>query len=540
MSETAAFDALAAEFFSVWLRFHPDRAVAAGVADHADRLPAQADDDFGALASWLESLIVALQEMDFASLDDPRRIDLELMLALAMVEHREAHVRDWRHRDPLRFLPMAEIHRLTLLNPEGMRESLAALLAGVPGHLRRASGQLRPTAALVPPVLVAAASAAARDGRRYLRELTSSRWLSDQCWGTGELKTLGEAAGAALASFADALDAEIAPSAAAEAGCGAGHLSFLLAHRHLLRVDLDACRALVARAEVETAAALGDAPEPRPAATESTPTNAAETRDQFVHVCQSLADRLGRDGQVSLHQMPLRVVGGPVCPRPRHLGRVDYVPDLLGGRGFLYLPDGEESPGPTPAQMLIRCFTEGWGGTHLLTFAGGMPARSVPRRLAGDSSLNGGWSLYFAEHLAARSGASADERCAVLLGRRRAVVAAAVDLGLHAGGLSAEQAIDRLRAEGWDASAALDDIATIVQHPGDALARVLGWQLIRAARNRLAGQEGFDERRFHDRLLTLGPVPLTMALRYNFDADLAAGVIEDVCGGERSMDGAED
>jgi len=540
MSETAAFDALAAEFFSVWLRFHPDRAVAAGVADHADRLPAQADDDFGALASWLESLIVALQEMDFASLDDPRRIDLELMLALAMVEHREAHVRDWRHRDPLRFLPMAEIHRLTLLNPEGMRESLAALLAGVPGHLRRASGQLRPTAALVPPVLVAAASAAARDGRRYLRELTSSRWLSDQCWGTGELKTLGEAAGAALASFADALDAEIAPSAAAEAGCGAGHLSFLLAHRHLLRVDLDACSALVARAEVETAAALGDAPEPRPAATESTPTNAAETRDQFVHVCQSLADRLGRDGQVSLHQMPLRVVGGPVCPRPRHLGRVDYVPDLLGGRGFLYLPDGDESPGPTPAQMLIRCFTEGWGGTHLLTFAGGMPARSVPRRLAGDSSLNGGWSLYFAEHLAARSGASADERCAVLLGRRRAVVAAAVDLGLHAGGLSAEQAIDRLRAEGWDASAALDDIATIVQHPGDALARVLGWQLIRAARNRLAGQEGFDERRFHDRLLTLGPVPLTMALRYNFDADLAAGVIEDVCGGERSMDGAED
>ena len=540
MSETAAFDALAAEFFSVWLRFHPDRAVAAGVADHADRLPAQADDDFGALASWLESLIVALQEMDFASLDDPRRIDLELMLALAMVEHREAHVRDWRHRDPLRFLPMAEIHRLTLLNPEGMRESLAALLAGVPGHLRRASGQLRPTAALVPPVLVAAASAAARDGRRYLRELTSSRWLSDQCWGTGELKTLGEAAGAALASFADALDAEIAPSAAAEAGCGAGHLSFLLAHRHLLRVDLDACSALVARAEVETAAALGDAPEPRPAATESTPTNAAETRDQFVHVCQSLADRLGRDGQVSLHQMPLRVVGGPVCPRPRHLGRVDYVPDLLGGRGFLYLPDGEESPGPTPAQMLIRCFTEGWGGTHLLTFAGGMPARSVPRRLAGDSSLNGGWSLYLAEHLANRSGASAGERWAVLLGRRRAVVAAAVDLGLHAGELTADQAMDRLQAAGWDASAALDDIAAIVQHPGDALARVLGWQLIRAARNRLEGQGGFDEHRFHDRLLTLGPVPLTMVLRYNFDAELAADVIDDVCGEKRPGDGVKD
>jgi len=540
MSETAAFDALAAEFFSVWLRFHPDRAVAAGVADYADRLPAQADDDFGALASWLESLIVALQEMDFASLDDPRRIDLELMLALAMVEYREAHVRDWRHRDPLRFLPMAEIHRLTLLNPDGMRDSLAALLAGVPGHLRRASGQLRPTAELVPPVLVAAASAAARDGRRYLRELTSSRWLSDQCWGTGELKTLGEAAGAALAGFADALDAEVAPRAAAAAGCGVAHLSFLLAHRHLLQVDLDACRVLVARAEADTAADLDNARGADPAANEATPTSAAEIRDQFVHICQSLAERLGREGPVSLHQMPLRVVGGPVCPRPRHLGRVDYVPDLLGGRGFLYLPDGEESPGPTPAQMLIRCFTEGWGGTHLLTFAGGMPARSVPRRLAGDSSLNGGWSLYLAEHLANRSGASAGERWAVLLGRRRAVVAAAVDLGLHAGELTADQAMDRLQAAGWDASAALDDIAAIVQHPGDALARVLGWQLIRAARNRLEGQGGFDEHRFHDRLLTLGPVPLTMVLRYNFDAELAADVIDDVCGEKRPGDGVKD
>jgi uncharacterized protein (DUF885 family) len=216
------------------------------------------------------------------------------------------------------------------------------------------------------------------------------------------------------------------------------------------------------------------------------------------------------------------------------------VPDLLGGRGFLYLPDGEESPGPTPAQMLIRCFTEGWGGTHLLTFAGGMPARSVPRRLAGDSSLNGGWSLYLAEHLANRAGASAGERWAVLLGRRRAVVAAAVDLGLHAGELTADQAMDRLQAAGWDASAALDDIAAIVQHPGDALARVLGWQLIRAARNRLEDQRGFDQRRFHDRLLTLGPVPLTMVLRYNFDAELAAHVIDDVCGEKRPGDGVKD
>lgn len=232
--------------------------------------------------------------------------------------------------------------------------------------------------------------------------------------------------------------------------------------------------------------------------------------------------------------MPLRVVGGPVCPRPRHLGRVDYVADLLGGRGFLYLPDGEQASGPTPAQMLIRCFNEGWGGMHLLTFAGGMPARSVPRRLAGSSSLSGGWSLYFAEHLANRPGVSADEQRAVLLGRRRAVVAAAVDLGLHMGDLSADQGVERLRAEGWDAAAALDDVAAIVQHPGDALARVLGWQPIRRVRDVRAQEDGFDQRRFHDQLVTLGPVPLTVVLRYNLGTDVAQRVIADVCGAGRS------
>ncbi len=33
MSEAAAFDQLAQEFFDVWFRFHPDAALRAGVAD---------------------------------------------------------------------------------------------------------------------------------------------------------------------------------------------------------------------------------------------------------------------------------------------------------------------------------------------------------------------------------------------------------------------------------------------------------------------------------------------------------------------------
>jgi len=97
MSDAAAvFDGLAADFYSVWFRFHPDLACEAGVSGFDRLLPAQSDDELAALAGWLESLIVALQELDYLALDRERRIDLELMFAAARVEHQELRLRDWR------------------------------------------------------------------------------------------------------------------------------------------------------------------------------------------------------------------------------------------------------------------------------------------------------------------------------------------------------------------------------------------------------------------------------------------------------------
>jgi hypothetical protein len=172
-----AFDSLAADFFSVWFRFHPDRAVEAGATDFSRLLPTQDDDEQAALAGWLESLIVALEEIDFDALDQERQIDLELMFAAARVEHCELHQRDWRQRDPLRFLPTGEIYRLTLAPPEDLRGALVDILSGIPRHLRLAQSRLVPAARLVAPELAAAAIDEAEKGRCYLRELAHSPWL---------------------------------------------------------------------------------------------------------------------------------------------------------------------------------------------------------------------------------------------------------------------------------------------------------------------------------------------------------------------------
>ena len=518
MSEASAFDDLIREFFAVWFRFHPDAALWAGFSDYASLLPAQTDDEHAALAGYLETLIVALQELNFDALDQARRIDLELMFAMARAEHRELLERDWRHRDPLRFLPLTEVHRLTLLCPSEMRDTLAALLTAIPGHLRLAQAQLQPMAELVPPVMADAAVIAAEEGRRYLRALTRSRWLRSRCHSCGELEVLAETAGEALAQYRDALNGDIAPRAVGSAGCGADHLHQLLRHRHLLDVDLSACGALLDNLAGECDAQFGAGANPSPAPPSRALSRAA--RDALNNACQAMSERLRQADLVTLPPAALRIACGPVCPRPGD-GRVDYVPDLRKGAGILYLADGDNGcePALTRADLSLRCLHLGWGGAHLLAFAGGMAARSLPRRQSAGHSLTGGWSLYLDRRLFDQPDTIADERAAALHRRRRAIVLARTDLALHCGWIDADTAVERIRqcstAGANAASDAIRQVAALVQHPGDALATVLGWQLIEAA---AARHEHAESRLFHDRLLGLGPIPVSLALRQGLGA----------------------
>jgi hypothetical protein len=520
-SETAAFDALALEFFSVWFRFHPGEALAAGQQELGKLLPAQSDDDHAALGSWLETLIVALEEIDYQALDHPRRLDLELMFALARVEHREMLERDWRHRDPLRFLPLNEIHRLTLLRPPGMRDSLSALLTAIPDHLRLALAQLQPMAELVPPVLVAAAIAAADDGRRYLRTLSRSRWLRAHCHGCGELETQAEAAGEALAQYASALLREIAPRAAGDAGCGEDHLRFLLRHRHQLEVEPIACapllEALAAECDRAFEAAMAGVTD---AAADAEPGEPANNRpstlsDRLRTECRDLSARLRHLDLLTLPRAPLRIAGGPASPQA-HQTPIEYLADLSKGEGILFVPDGANDR-DTPvsgAELRLLCLRLGWGGAHALAFCGGMAARALPRRLSTSTSLTGGWPLHLEALLFDGPDAEPDERLAALQRRRLAIALARLDLALHCGTIDADQALSRLLRIKPDQRHAADRLAQIARSPGDALAAVLGWRLIDAAAA-ADGQppRGASRRLLHDQLLRLGAVPLSLVLR---------------------------
>lgn len=124
MSEQEAFDAIVAEFYPVWLRYHPEIALDLGFPRFGDRLPAADDDEVSALSGWLENVTLALGELDGACLAADRHLDLQLLQAWVRAEYREWLVRDWRHLDPTRFLPFQEIFRLILYPSQELRGTL--------------------------------------------------------------------------------------------------------------------------------------------------------------------------------------------------------------------------------------------------------------------------------------------------------------------------------------------------------------------------------------------------------------------------------
>jgi hypothetical protein len=520
------FDALAEEFYAVWFRYRPDLALIAGVPGYACLLPAQDDDELGALAGWLESLLLGLDEIDRRALDPDRRLDYALMAGSARLEYRELRAFDWRRRDPLRFLPLAEIHRLTLEPPEGLRDWLAQLLVRVPEHLRHAQGQLRAAAASLAPSLERVAAREAEDGRCYLRELIRGPWLRGCCHGLNELESLAELACDALADFRELLLSELLPEATGTLGCGEEHLMRRLAELHFLEVEAVAVGESLsgALARVEDEIRRGAAPlEPfaDSGPWESTPQRVPVDGPDCQALCEALRREIQVSGLVSLPQKPLRFGVRAHCPGVDRSG-VHYLAQGPGA-GTLYLPPvvaGDASPDQEPLWDL--CLLAGWGGSHLFSFADRRRAELMPRRLANGRSLTLGWHLYLDRLLSDQPGSDPGRRLLSLKRRQQQLHLARLDLDLHRDRIDADEALTRLAAQGLKGPAAEARLSQIARTPGDALAGALGWLLLEAARECREAEQGsgFSPRGFHDRLASQGTVPLPLVLHSAFGESL--------------------
>ena len=241
--------------------------------------------------------------------------------------------------------------------------------------------------------------------------------------------------------------------------------------------------------------------------------------------CRALSQSLRREiqasGLVALPQRPLRFGVRPHCPGLEPSG-VHYLAQGRGA-GTLYLPPADTGDASLDQEFLRElCLLAGWGGSHLFAFADRQRAELMPRRLANGRSLTFGWHLYLDRLLSGQSGSDPERRLASLKWRQRQLHLAQLDLDLHRGRIDADEALTRLAAQGLKGRVAESRLAEIARAPGDALAGALGWLLLEAARECLEGEQGsgFSARRFHDRLVSQGTVPLALLLQSVFGEPL--------------------
>jgi uncharacterized protein (DUF885 family) len=155
---------------------------------------------------------------------------------------------------------------------------------------------------------------------------------------------------------------------------------------------------------------------------------------------------------------------------------------------------------------------EGVPGHHLqIGGASGRVALHPVVRLAPLGAFAEGWALY-AEQLADEMGLVTSDTLRLLLlnSERQRAARLVADPGIHVAGWSRDTTIAFLMRHGMSRDQATGEFARYTIIPGQATTYTLGLIAIRDERARLARALGssFDVRRFHDRLLSFGSVPL--------------------------------
>jgi hypothetical protein len=536
--DSRIFDGLIQEFYQVWFRFHPADALDAGVSGYEGLLPSVDDDGMGALASWLENLMVGLEEIDFQALDEGRQLDLQVLFGACQSELFALLEQDWRHRDPLRFLPVRAVHQLLLHPQVDLRGALEGCLSRIPEYLRYARSQLATFPELIPPPWLEAAECEGRAGITYLRELRENAMVRRSCKNPARIQGLCDEAVESMDAYLLFLSEELGPKAKGGIGCGEKRFLLRLGCRHFLPTDLRRLESLARHAYEQTWQELRElclehngSDEPELWLTtlhERNPLSQSEMLEYVRAQSHALHNFLLEQGVFEIPQdAKLKVCEAPACLHSAVCAPA-YVPPAPGDPqlcGALYFNLTDTEPcDRLPAVLTGQCIRDGWSGRHLqsVAMAMGTTAGTIPRRLHISATLKEGWPLY-AEQLMFELGFTPEPEQSLmrLLERLRRCQLALLDIEIHCQGLEPGKALQMLSVlPGMTAEKARADLLEMSRYPTDALATVVGYSLIESLRELECATDKNPSGAFYNRLLQEGAVAAPLVIRGSFGSGL--------------------
>jgi len=545
----ARFDELAQSYYRTWFRFHPEAAVDVGVPGYAHLLTPGPEERRGPLVCLNDELRVALEALDANALDPDRRVDYDVLCGAIQIENQYLLDREPSCPDPRRWLPVNAIYQLTIRTVEDLPRALGTRLDAIPSHLKSAETGLAQRAAYVPPRWATSTITAARRGAEFVRDLPGHPMVATLSM-RAALAVSAARAAEALLHFAGFLERDVAPIAKGEFACGSAYFDLLLRRRHFLDVNADALHAFGERLfertrielEAECAVQFGrrdalsvvrEIQKRHPVLESLLATYAERMRAarEFV-VAKNLVTMPERERldvvatpAFMRHEIPFAAYSEPASSDPEQHGRYYVTPPI----------NEEQLAEHDEVGLAHTSVHEAYPGHHLQFVTANLNAvaRTLPRLLNASASFYEGWALY-SEQLMQEQGFldRPESRIVLLRDRLWRALRVMLDVELHTRSLSFDAAADRMVAAlGFPRAQAEADLAWYTRSPTVPLGYAIGWKLINALRDRVAGDDrGAGLRAFHDRLLSVGSIAAPLVIRRAFGQEAWSAAREAIVG----------
>ena len=529
------------DFFARHYRRRPVDATFIGVHEYDDRLPDYSERGAGDALAETVSLGRRLRDLPREPLDEAEALDLTLAEGALEIQRWEYESAHFHRGNPCVYTGEAVFGVMSLfLRPFGPAsrrvEAARARLAAIPTLL----AQGRATVRRAPPAWTARAARECAGAGAFLKDGID---LLIQDPG---VRAAADAAAAAFGEFQEYLDKELLVRPAGAYACDGEALERLLRRGHFLDTDAAGVLALarerleVCEAALDAIAAESGAPGWRDVLAQLADRHPPVERyyARYPELWEAARRAAEAPGLLTWPDYPIRYVPIPAWVRAAapHLYFLAYrspAPyDRAAEADYLVPPIDPGMPAAEQARLLratndsviklnhvihhggIGHHVQNWHAFRAASRIGQVAAVDCASRIAlfCGGTMAEGWACYATDLMDEIGFLSPLEHCAHVHARLRMAARALVDVNLHHGAMSLEEAAAFYRDRvGMAPEAALAEAVKNSMFPGTALMYLVGTDLIHRLRRELsARQPGFDLRRFHDRFLSYGSVPVSL------------------------------
>lgn len=543
----SAFSAWLDDFLAAFYQHYPVHATFIGVHDYDDRLPDFSEAGAGDTLAAMQTLQQRLRQLPPEPLNPIEALDRKLAEGFLHIQQWELTSDHFHRGNPALYTGEAVfgIMSLFLTDFAPLAERVAAAIA-----------RMEAVAALLDQAKANVRAAPAAWTERAIRECTGAqlflhegidRLIAEEGWEDPGLRRAADQAARAFAGYQHHLETELRRHPTDGYACGEPALVLLMRHGHFLEIEPEEvvryAKEEMARAEAfltEHAADFG-ATHWRDALAQLSDLHPPVERyyarySELWEACRATAEA---HELVTWPDFPIRYVPRPTWARQAapYLYFLFYRSPAAFNRPpvHLYLVTPiEPSMPPEEQEKLLRAHNDSviklnhvvhhgaighhvqnWYAYHSASRIGQIAAVDCASRIAMfcGGTMAEGWACYATDLMGEVGFLTPLETYAEYQTRLRMCARAIVDVRLHQGRFSLEEAVAFYQQHaGMGAEAAYQEAVRNSMFPGTAMMYLLGTDRIIQLRQEMAQRWGkaFSLRRFHDRFLSYGSIPVSL------------------------------